>query len=448
MLADDSYTLDHDALLAPFHAAESPRGSWRVGTEAEKIGVRVADGGAVPFEGDAGVRFILKQLAERHGWTPYRETKDGEVIALLRGGASITLEPGGQLELSGAPLDTVHQTCSEVRGHIAELRQVSDPLGVAWLGLGYHPIARQADLPWVPKLRYGVMREYMPTVGGRGLDMMRRTATVQANFDYASEADAVKKVRVSLGLSPVFTAIFANSPFVEGRATGERSHRAGVWLDVDPHRTGLLPFAWDDSFGYAQYVEWALDAPMYLVKRGDTIHHNRGQPFRTFLAEGFDGLTATLGDWRTHINTLFPEVRLKSTIELRGCDSQSVAMTCAMPALAKGLLYDETALDAAEALVSGLDPVAAEAERAAIGTDGLSATYAGRAMADWAGEILEIAEAGLGRIGSLNGSGNDERIHLAPVRALLEKGQTPADALLEGYEEGSLLPHLLENARL
>ncbi len=420
-----------------------------MGTEAEKFGVHRNGGSPVLFEGEAGVRSILFELCDRHGWFAEREHEGGDVIQLRRGDASITLEPGAQLELSGAPLSTIHQTCAEFRGHMAELHHISDELGIVWLGLGFHPFARQADLPWVPKLRYGVMREYLPTRGTRGLDMMRRTATVQANFDYESEADASRKLRVALALSPVVTAMFANSPFVEGKATGERSHRAAVWLDVDPDRSGLLPFAWSESFGYRDYVEWALDVPMFLVKRDGKVLRNTGQTFRAFMRDGFSGARATRSDWTTHLNTLFPEVRLKNTLEVRGADSQPTSMVCALPALMKGVLYDDEALAAAEALVAGLDHETAAAARAGVAKDGLHATMAGKPLVEWARALLEIAEGGLARLGNLDRQGRDERIHLGRLSALVAEGRTPADALLAEIDvRADLVPQILEKAHL
>lgn len=440
---------DIDDLLAPFHEAEKPRPRWRIGTEAEKFGVRRADGSPVGFEGKDGVKTILFELCDRHGWFAEREHEGGEVISLRRGDASITLEPGAQLELSGAPLGSIHQTCAEFRGHMAELRDISDELGIAWLGLGFHPFARQEALPWVPKLRYGVMKHYLPTRGTRALDMMQRTATVQANLDYDSEADAARKLRVTLALGPVVTAMFANSPFYEGHATGERSHRAAVWLDVDPDRTGLLPFAWSEDFGYRDYVEWALDAPMFLVKRNGKVLKNTGQTFRAFLADGFSGARATRSDWTTHLNTLFPDVRLKNTLEIRGADSQPTSMVCALPALMKGLLYDEEALSAAEALVSGLHYDEVLAVRAQVPREALAATLRGRPLADWARDVLAIAEAGLRRQGNLDRQGRDESIHLARLHALVRDGRCPADAMLAEIDgEKDLLPQILEKAHV
>ncbi|MCA9600871.1 MAG: glutamate--cysteine ligase, partial [Myxococcales bacterium] len=360
----------------------------------------------------------------------------GPVVALRRDGASITLEPAAQLELSGAPLSTIHETAAEFEGHMEELAPVSERLGIAWLGLGLNPLHRRDQLPWVPKLRYGVMREYLPTRGPLALDMMQRTCTVQANLDYASEADAMRKLRVGLRASPIVTAMFANSPLVEGARSGEASHRALVWLHMDPDRSGMLPFAWSEKSGYRDYVEWALDVPMFLVKRGPKVLKNTGQTFRAFWKDGFEGERATFGDWESHLATLFPEVRLKRTLEVRGADGQSTALTCALPALWKGLLYDDRALDALEHTTRALTFESAEAVRPAIADRGLRAEYGGRPLTEWAAEILEIAEGGLERIGDLNSHGQDERIHLAKLKELIERGQSPSDALLEKLSGG------------
>ncbi|MEO0322323.1 MAG: glutamate-cysteine ligase family protein [Myxococcota bacterium] len=417
-----------DDLLRPFVEAETPRHGWQIGTEAEKFGV-FADGRPLPYEGPRSVRTVLDALVHRHGWSEVREVEGGEVVALRRGRASITLEPGAQLELSGSPLDTIHQTCAEFRGHMAELRDVSAELGVTWLGLGFHPFARQDELPWVPKLRYGVMREYLPTKGRYAHDMMRRTATVQANFDFDDEADAMSKLRVGVRLGPIVTAMFANSPWVEGAATGERTRRSRVWTSVDPDRTGLLPFLWKDDAGYRSYVEWALDAPMFMVKRHGKVVANTGQTFRDFMDRGFEGTTARSEDWESHLNTLFPETRLKRTLEVRQADGQGTALLCALPALWKGVLYDERALEAAEAMSAGFGHDELAGLQEAVADHGLGATLAGRPLLEWARDVLELSEAGLARLGHLNGRGDDERIHLAPLRSLLARGQSPADAL-------------------
>ncbi|MBK8173541.1 MAG: glutamate--cysteine ligase [Sandaracinaceae bacterium] len=423
-----------DDLLEPFHEAIKPKSAFRIGTEAEKFGISLSDGSPIPFEGPRGVRAILAELADRHAWTEEAEYEGGEVIALKRAQASITLEPGGQLELSGAPQENMHQTCAEFRGHMAELREISDQFGVAWLGLGFHPFAKPADLPWVPKLRYGIMRKYLPTVGSRALDMMQRTATVQANYDYDSEDDAMRKLRISLMLAPVTTAMFANSPFMEGRRAKELSHRAWVWLDVDNNRSGLLPFAWEKSARFTNYIDWALDVPMFMVKRGSDVIHNTGQTFRSFMKDGFQGHRATKLDWETHINTLFPEVRLKRTIEVRGADGQQTALLCALPSLWTGIFYDEQALGKAEALASKLNFPAVNAARSDIAEHALRAELQGREVGEWASELLAVAMDGLHRRAILSRDGADETVHLAKLQALVAKGQTPADALVEGID--------------
>lgn len=414
-----------DDLLAPFQAAEKPREQWRIGTEAEKFGVSADGSKPAPFDG--GVAEILRGL-ERHGWIPQREYADRPVIALRRGAASITLEPGAQLELSGAPLDTIHQTHEEFGGHMVEVVAASQQLGLRWITLGFRPFASQADLPWVPKLRYGVMREYLPTRGTRGLDMMRRTATVQANLDYANAEDAFEKLRIALRVQPIVSAMFANSPWLEG-ASPRASHRLDVWQDVDPDRTGLLVDLWDGPARYERYIEWALDVPMFLVLRAGKLHLNTGQTFRAFMKDGFDGLVATQQDWETHLNTLFPEARLKRTLEMRGADGQAQDTLTAVPALWKGLLYDDDSRRAAAALASKISPEGLRAAQPAIANDALKATLEGREVAEWASELLAIAEAGLERLGNLNVAGDDERIYLKPIRALVDRGESPADAL-------------------
>ncbi len=414
-------------LLAPFESAQKPRKQWRIGTEAEKFGV--GEQGPAPFEG--GVDRVLMRLAEQHGWVPQREYDDRPVIALRRGGASITLEPGAQLELSGAPLDTIHQTHEEFGGHMAEVVAASKELGLRWITLGFRPFASQAQLPWVPKLRYGVMREYLPTKGTRGLDMMRRTATVQANLDYANAEDAFLKLRVSLRLQPIVSAMFANAPWIEGADTGIASHRVDVWRDVDPDRTGLLTQLWDGPASYERYIEWALDVPMFLVLREGKIIANTGQTFRAYMKDGFEGLTATQSDWETHLNTLFPEARLKRTLEVRGADGQDQTLLPAVPALWKGLLYDDEALGKAASLSSRISPEGLSTAQQGIAQHALKAKLEGRAVGEWAAEVLSIAEAGLERLGNLNSVGEDERIYLKPLRALVDAGKCPADALRE-----------------
>ena len=421
-------------LLAVFRDAEKPRSRFRVGTEAEKFGVFVADGSPVPFAGERSIGTVFDALIQSHGWFAEREHAAGEVISLRRGDSSITLEPGGQLELSGAPLETVHQTCAEFRGHLAELRDISSELGIAWLGIGYQPFTVPAAMPKVPKLRYGVMREYLPTRGSLALDMMACTATVQANFDYSSEADAMRKLRLALRLSPIVTAMFANSPLRDGHVTGDRSIRARVWLDTDPDRAGLLPFAWRDDVGYQEYVAWALDVPMFLVRREERILHNTGQTFRAFLRDGFEGERATHADWQTHLNTVFPEVRLKNTLEVRGADGQGTTLLCALPALWKGILYCEQSMDEAERLTVELGHDELEGCRANLARDALGAKLLDRPLLHWARDLCAIASEGLRRLSHLNRNGRDERIHLATLEELLATGETPADRLAHSLE--------------
>lgn len=424
-----------DDLLRPFHEAMKPRPQWRVGTEAEKFGIFGHSGQPLPYEGRWSIQTIFDRLVEHHGWFAEREHEGGAVIALRRGDSSITLEPGGQLELSGAPHACIHQTCAELRGHMVELRDVAADADIVWLGMGFHPLARPEQMPWVPKQRYAIMREYLPTRGTRGLDMMQRTATVQANIDYSSEADAMRKLRLALAIQPIITAMFANSPLIEGRIGGNRSERAAVWLDMDPDRAGLLPFAWDEAAGFRDYVEWALDVPMFLIKRGDGVLPNTRQTFRQFMRDGLQGHRATLADWETHLNTLFPETRLKRTIEVRGADSQPHDLVCALPALMKGLFYDERALDAVARMTASLTPSELQTARPSIARSALSARLQGKPVLEWARELLDIAEASLRRQSNLNSQGRDEAVHLARLRRLMDESKCPADALLDELDD-------------
>jgi glutamate--cysteine ligase len=439
-----------DQLLVPFHEAMKPPERHRIGAEAEKFGVDAITGAPLPYEGERSVLAVLEALVDRHGWHPDRETPGGPLIALQRAGASVTLEPGGQLELSGAPLENIHQICMEMSGHLAELRDISNELGVLWLGIGFHPFATQAELPWVPKQRYAIMRRYLPARGAHGLDMMRRTATVQANFDYTDEEDALRKVKVALRLSPLVTAMFANSPFYEGRLFGGRTYRARVWLSVDPDRQGLIPAVLERGRRFADYVDWALDAPMFLFKRGGEVVENTGQSFRSFMKHGFRGHRPTFKDWETHLNTLFPEVRLKRTIEVRGADSLPANLACALPAVWTGVFYDARALDEAEALVASFTAAELEALRPRIAEQALMATFRGAPLADLAARLLDIAGGGLARRARLNKNGKDERAHLARLAALVEKGSCPADVLVEGLGncDADLRQEILARARI
>ena len=419
-----------DDLLAPFYDAEKPRARWLVGTEAERIAVQRETGAHLPYDGRVSVEGIFERLVDDQAWEPQREMADGPVIALRRGDGSITLEPGSQIELSGAPFRTVHEGKEESDAHWAELQPVIDDLGLLWLALGSHPFATVDELGWVPKLRYGVMREYMPTRGSMAGDMMTKTCTVQANLDYASEEDAMRKLRVGLKAQPLVTAMFANSPWNEGKRSGYKSYRALAWLHMDPDRSGLLPFAWKDHPKYLDYVEWALNAPMFLVKRNGKAHYNTGQTFRSFMEVGFEGVRANYGDWIEHLSTLFPEVRLKSTLEFRGADVQRPELLFALPALWKGLIYDDASFSALEGLVDPWPFAGVEQQRDALARHGIQTKFMKRDAVDWAGEILELAEAGLRRLDDRNEAGEDETVYLRPLRALLERSRCPADALL------------------
>ncbi len=439
-----------DDLCIPFFHAIKPAHQHLIGAEAEKFGVDAHTGAALPYEGERSVLTVLEALVERHGWHPERESDGGPLIALARAGASVTLEPGGQLELSGAPLENVHLICTESSGHLAELRDISEELGIVWLGVGFHPFAKQADLTWVPKARYGIMREYLPRQGAYGLDMMRRTATVQANYDYPSEESAMRALRVSLRLSPVVTAMFANSPFYEGGLFGGKSYRAKVWLDVDPTRQGLVPGVLKPGSRFVDYVEWALDAPMFVVKRGKEVHDATGISFRKFMSEGAFGATATMADWETHLNTMFPEVRLKKTIEVRGADSQPASLACALPALWTGIFYDPRALEQADALSESFTHDELLALRRDIPVHALGATFRGKPLAELAQQVVTIAMSGLERRGRLNRSGKDERAHLERLADLVGRGKCPADVLLDGLDSNrpDLRQEILLRARM
>jgi len=414
-----------------FHEAETPRERWLIGTEAERFAVGQADGSPLPYDGPVSVVTIFNYLIREHGWEPERELKDGPIVALRRRDASVTLEPGSQIELSGAPYRTVHEGKAESDAHWQELAPIIEELELVWLGLGFHPFGTVEELGWVPKIRYEVMREYLPTRGSMAAEMMTKTTTVQANLDYASEEDAMRKLRVGLRAQPLVTAMFANSPWQEGRRSGFRSYRALVWLHMDPDRSGLLPFAWKDHPRYLDYVEWALDAPMFLVKRGSKVYRNTGQTFRSFMNDGFQGVKANYNDWVIHLSTLFPEVRLKSTLEYRGADAQNKETSFALPALWKGLLYDDQSFSGLEALVDSWSYPEVERHREAFARHGVRTRFLGREVTDWAGEILELAEAGLRRLDDQNDAGQDETVLLEPLRALLERAQCPADLVLK-----------------
>ncbi len=429
---------DIDELVDVFRAAEKRPEQFRIGTEAEKFAV-TAQGEPLAYEGERGVVAIFEALSQ-YGWEPEREIEDGPVIALRRGAASITLEPGSQLELSGAALPDVHQVAAEFENHLRELAPVSQRLGLTWLGVGFHPLARQEDLTWVPKQRYAIMREYLPTKGHAAHDMMRRTATVQANFDFESEADALKKLLLSLKLSPLIHAMLANSPFKEGKLAGTKSVRGEVWLNMDPTRSGLIPPLWRKAqLSYRDYVEWALDSGMFLFKRAGNVVANTGQTFRAFLKDGFAGHRATVADFKLHLQTLFPEARLKNTLEVRGCDSLPAELAMAVPALFTGILYDARALDQALSLVAPFELAQVERERPTLIRQGLTAPFAGKTALHYAQALFDIASSGLSRRGRRNAQNEDERRYLKPLERLLASAEAPADDLTRGLAPGASL---------
>jgi glutamate--cysteine ligase len=371
------------------------------------------------------------------GWRPIKD--GGRIIGLTDplGQAAISLEPGGQFELSGAPLATIHQTCREVNAHLAQVRECATPLGIGFLGAGFSPKWTRAETPVMPKSRYAIMARYMPKVGGKGLDMMFRTCTIQANLDFSDEADMVKKMRVALALQPVATALFSNSPFTEGKPNGFQSYRSEIWLDTDRDRTGMLPFAFEDGFGFERYVDWALDVPMYFVKRGDTYHDVAGASFRALLAgklAELPGERATLSDWKNHLSTLFPEVRLKDYLEMRGADGGPDRRICAVSAFWVGLLYDSDSLDGAWQIVRDWTREERETMRNAVPITALQTPIRNRTVNDIAGEVLALARGGLSRRGNLNEEELDETIYLSSLEEVVATGKTPADRLLEEYE--------------
>jgi len=420
--------------IAYLEAGCKPPAAWRIGTEHEKFGFTWEDLRPLGYEGPRGIRALLEGLARDFGWQAVAE--DGNPIALSKEGCSITLEPGGQFELSGAPLATVQETCSEVHRHLSEVKHVAEPLGIGMLGMGFRPKWRREEIPWMPKGRYKIMGAYMPKKGSLGLDMMLRTCTIQVNLDFSSEADMVKKFRVSLALQPIATALFANSPFSEGKANGFLTYRSHIWTDTDPDRCGILPFVFEPGMGFERYAEHVLDVPMYFVYRKGRYIDASGQSFRDFL-EGrlpaLPGERPTLNDWSDHLTTLFPEVRMKRFLEMRGADGGPWWRICALPALWVGLLYDQGALDAAWDLVKDWTAEEHQALRDAVPRQALKAPFRDGTVADLAKRVLAIAEEGLRMRGRGLDVIGDESHFLAPLKEIAESGQTPAERALEAY---------------
>jgi glutamate--cysteine ligase len=423
-----------DQLVLPMQAGEKPRERWKIGTEHEKLVFRHEDHRAPTYDEPGGIREILMAM-QRFGWEPVEE--GGKVIAMSGADGAISLEPAGQFELSGAPLDNLHQTCAETGRHLRQCREVGDELGVGFLGLGMWPDKTRAELPIMPKGRYDIMLRHMPRVGSMGLDMMLRTCTIQVNLDYASEADMAAMFRTSLALQPLATALFANSPFTEGRPNGKLSYRSHIWSDTDPQRTGMLPFVFEDGFGYERYVDYMLDVPMYFVFRDGRYIDAAGQSFRDFLKgelPALPGELPTLGDWEDHLSTAFPEVRLKSFLEMRGADGGPWNRICALPAFWVGLLYDTAARDAAWDLVKHWSMAEREALRNAVPGRALHAAIPGGGiLQDLAREVLDIAHQGLASRQRLNGAGDDETGYLDPLREIVASGKSPAEVLLDKF---------------
>lgn len=423
-------------LVSIFEESQQPRTNWLIGTETEKFGVVGMPPAAIPYSGPVSVLSVMSKLATRFGWAPESEMPGGPPIALKRGLASISLEPGAQLELSGAPLPDIHATCAEMEHHVRELELVSIPFGIHWLSIGLHPFARRDQLPWVPKSRYGIMREYLPMQGSGALDMMQRTATIQVNLDYEDEPDALRKTKIFLRLAPIVQAMTAHSPLSESRLSSWQSLRGDVWLRMDPARSGLIESLWTSpNPRYETYVDWALDAGMFLFKRSGLVIANTGQTFRSFMQDGFNGHRATFDDWVLHLNTLFPEVRLKKTIEVRCCDAQPMDTLLAVPALWTAIGYDDTALERADRLTHSLTYEEMKAARPELVRSGLLATVGGRSLREWAEDVLTIADEGLKRRARCNPAGSDESRFLLPLIRLVQSGLTPASRLRRKLEK-------------
>ena len=444
---------DMEELVGYLAKGNKPRADWRIGTEHEKFPFYVDGHAPVPYGGDRGIRSILEGMQDKLGWDPILD--EGRIIGLVEptGQGAISLEPGGQFELSGAPLESIHQTCREGNAHLAQVREIAEPLGIRFLGLGGSPKWTLAETPKMPKSRYEIMTRYMPKVGTKGLDMMYRTCTIQVNLDFESEADMRRKMQVSLKLQPLATALFANSPFTEGRPNGLQSWRGDIWRDTDNQRSGLLEFCFSPEFGFADYVEWALDVPMYFVIRDGRYHDMTHITFRQFMNgaarnQVSDGLP-TMGDWANHLSTLFPDVRLKRFLEMRGADGGPWRRICALPAFWVGLLYDDAALDAAEALTRDWSYEEVRAMRDAVPEKGIGAPFRSTTLREVAREVLALSRMGLKNRNKLNRDGFDETSFLSTLDEVVARGTTSAEEMLAAYHTrwgNSIEPAFLEYA--
>ena len=413
-----------------------PGTDWRVGVEYERFVCRGKDLCPAPYYGPGGIEALLRAL-EQFGWQPDAGT--GPLIALSRGREHVSLEPAGQLEYASVPVADVHRIDADLAGHCREVAALAEDLGLALLGLGFEPLYPAQINNWIPQERFNIMRGYMPRVGGHGLDMMQRTASIQINLDYASEEDMVRKYRAALALQPVFIALAAGSPFASGRATGYQSYRSHVWQHTDSDRCGLPEIVFDEAMGFERYVDWVLDVPMYSIVRSGHHVDTAGESFRRFLAgelRPVPGETPTLDDWKYHLQTLCPEVRLKQLLELRGPDSGSPAMVSGLAALSVGLFYDDRSLAAVSDLIAHWNRETRQCLYCQAAERGLAAEFRGLNLGEIAALLLDLAAEGLGRRGIQNEKGNDERVYLEPLREIVETGQTLSAQMLECVDVG------------
>ncbi len=428
---------DKAQLVRYLEAGCKPKTDWRIGTEHEKFAFLTDTLQPVPYFGERSIKALLEGLAAKFGWVPVLE---GDYIIGLTDpvtNGNISLEPGGQFELSGAPLENIFQTCQEVHEHLMQVREVGDELGIGFLGLGFNPLWQREDIPIMPKGRYNIMREYMAKKGNLGRDMMLRSCTVQVNQDFSSEADMRQKMRVSLALQPMTTALFACSPFTEGKPNGFKSFRSEIWRDTDPDRTGMLPFVFDEGFGFEQYVDYAIDVPMYFVNRGGKYIDCSGESFRAFMAgtmPKLPGEKPTMKDWADHLTTIFPEVRLKRFIEQRGADAGAWRRLCALPALFTGLLYEQASLDGAWEIVRDWTAEQRQTMRDAVPVHGLQTEIAGRTLQDVAIDALKLSRAGLEARNNFGPAEQTEAKFLDVLDEIAQSGRSASDELLALYE--------------